>query len=103
MFHKLEIFDDFNINHACCNSSSEAKKYADSNASLGCEQLIIWPTKIASTRQSIIDHVYVDSCIIINDVATVAVIEHDIVTNDKVFLTRSWDMCQLDKPFLVKS
>ena len=65
---------NFKIDFACYNSSL-VKNYVDNIASLGCEQLI---TIIASIRQFILDHIYVDRCMMINDDATVAVIEHDI-------------------------
>ena len=76
MFKKFVILGDFDIDYACYNCSSVVKNCADNNASHGCEQLITWPTRTASTRLSILNHIYVDSCIMINDVATVTVIEH---------------------------
>ena len=78
-FTKFVVLGDFNIDYGCYNTSSAVKSYADNTTSLGCEQLITWPTRISSTnRQSILDHVYVDSCVMINDVITTAVIESDI-------------------------
>ena len=78
-FTKFVVLGDFNIDYGCYNTSSAVKSYADNITSLGCEQLITWPTRISSTnRQSILDHVYVDICVMINDVITAAVIESDI-------------------------
>ena len=78
-FTKFVVLGDFNIDYGCYNTSSAVKSYADNITSLGCEQFITWPTRISSTnRQSILDHVYVDSYVMINDVITAAVIESDI-------------------------
>ena len=35
--------------------------FADKITGLGCEQLISWPTKICPSKQSILDHIYVNN------------------------------------------
>ena len=44
---------------------------------LGCEQLISWPTTICPSKQSIIDHVYVNNSMM-NSVVSPAVITHSL-------------------------
>ena len=52
---------DFNIDYNRYNSSNAVKTYADNITSLGCEQLISWPTRLSLKRQSILDHIYIDN------------------------------------------
>ena len=68
---------DFNIDYNRYNSSNAVKTYADNVTSLGCKQLISWPTRLSLTRQSILDHIYIDNTLIEKVVST-AVIEIDI-------------------------
>ena len=71
------ILGDFNINYGEFKVDSKIKRYVNDISSLGCEQLIACPTRVSSSEESILDHMYVDNCTL-NNVNTTAVIEHDI-------------------------
>ena len=51
--------------------------FADTISSLGCEQLISWPTRISPSKQSILDHIYVNNSMM-NSVVSLAVITHSL-------------------------
>ena len=71
------ILGDFIINYGEFKVDSKTKRYVNDISSLGCEQLIACPRRVSSSKEYIVDHVYVDNCTL-NNVNTTAVIEHDI-------------------------
>ena len=64
---------------------SETKRYVNDISSLGSEQLIACPTRVSSSKESIVDHVYVDNCTL-NNVNTTAVIEHGISDHSPIVI-----------------
>ena len=66
---------DFNNNYGEFKVDSKTKRYVVDISSLRCEQLIA--TRVSSSKESILDHVYVDNCTL-NNANTTAVIENDI-------------------------
>ena len=57
---KYVILGDFNIDYTKYNSSNKIKNYADKITSLGCDQLVVVPTRITTHSQSLLDHIYVN-------------------------------------------
>ena len=53
------------------------KQYADQTTGLRCEQLIVKPTRIMPTRQSVLDHIYVNN-LFQPHITESAVVNHDI-------------------------
>ena len=51
--------------------------FADTVSSLGCEQLISRPTRINPSKQSILDHIYVNNSMV-NSIVSPAVITHSL-------------------------
>ena len=51
--------------------------FADTISSLGCEQLISWPARISPSKQSILDHIYVNNSMM-SSVVSPAVITHSL-------------------------
>ena len=79
------ILGDFNINYEEFKVDSKTKRYVNDISSFGCEQLIACPTRVSSSKESILDHVYVDNCTL-NNVNTTAVIEHDISDHSPIVI-----------------
>ena len=79
------ILDDFNINYGEFKVESKTKRYVNDISSLGCEQLIACPTRVSSSKKSILDHVYVDNCTL-NNANTTAVIENDISDHSPIVI-----------------
>ena len=52
------VLGDFNVDYSHYTADSAVKMLADRISSLGCEQLISWPTRISpSSKQSILGHI----------------------------------------------
>ena len=83
---KYVILGDFNIDYTKYNSNNKIKHYADEITSLGCDQLIVVPTRITTHSQSILDHIYVNDSIL-RDIHSSAVIEYDISDHMSTFLS----------------
>ena len=45
---------DFNVDHGRYTADLAVKMFANTISSLGCEQLISWPTRISPSKQSIL-------------------------------------------------
>ena len=58
------VLGDFNVDYGRYTANSAVKMLADTISSLGCEQLISCPTRISPSKQSILDHVYVNNSMI---------------------------------------
>ena len=69
------VVGDFNVDYGRYTADLAVKMFADRINSLGCEQLISWPTRISPSKQSILDHIYVNNSMI-NSVVTLAVITY---------------------------
>ena len=54
------VMGDFNVDYNKYNSISKIQHYVNSITNLGSEQLITISTRITSTHESIIDHIYVN-------------------------------------------
>ena len=67
------ILGDFNINYGEFKVDSKTKRYVNDISSLGCEQLIACPTRVSSSKESILEHVYMNDCTL-NNANTTAVI-----------------------------
>ena len=76
---------DFNVNYRVFKVDSKTKRYVNGISSLGCEQLIARPTTVSSSKESVLDYVYVDSCTL-NNVNTTAVIEHNISDQSPILI-----------------
>ena len=50
------ILGDFNINYGEFKVDSKTKRYVNDISSLGCEQQIACPTRVTSSKESILDH-----------------------------------------------
>ena len=74
---RFVILEDLNIDYGRYLSNPRVKGFADQITSLGCEQLTDFPTRVCSTRQSILDHVYINGNTM-NAVTTSAVITHPL-------------------------
>ena len=71
------VLGDFNVDYGRYATYSAVKMFADTISSLGCEQLISWPTRISPSKQSILDHIYVNNSMMKN-VVSPAVITHSL-------------------------
>ena len=69
------VLGDFNVDYGRYTAYSAVKMFADTISSLGCEQLISWPTRISPSKQSILDHIYVNN-LMMNSVVSSPVITH---------------------------
>ena len=69
------VLRDFNVNYGRHTADSAVKMFADTISSLDCEQLISWPTRIRPSKQSSLDHIYVNNSMM-NSVVSPAVITH---------------------------
>ena len=74
---RFVLLGDLNIDYGRYLSDPRVKIFADQITSLGCEQLTDFPTRVCSTRQSILDHVYINGNMM-NAVTTSAVITHPL-------------------------
>ena len=79
------ILGKYKINYEEFKVDSKTKRYVNDISSLGCEQLIACPTRVSSSKESILDHVYVNNCTL-NNVKTTAVIEHDISDHSSIVI-----------------
>ena len=52
------VIGDINIDYNCYDTNANVKKYADKITCLECEQMVVSPTRILPSRQSILDHIY---------------------------------------------
>ena len=69
---------DFNVDHGRYTADLAVKMFANTIiSSLGCEQLISWPTRISPSKQSIVDHIYVNN-LMMNSIISPAVIIHSL-------------------------
>ena len=68
---------DFNIDYDCYDTNANVKKYADEITCLGCEEMVVSPTRISPNRQSILDHIYIENSMH-NEIISVGVIQFDI-------------------------
>ena len=68
---------DFNIDYNCYDTNGKVKKYADEITCLGCEEMVVSPTRISPNRQSILDHIYIENSMH-NEIISVRVIQFDI-------------------------
>ena len=74
---KFVVLGDFNVDYGRYTADSAVKMFGDTISSLGCEQLISWPTRISPNKQSILDHFYLNN-LIMNSVVSPAVITHSL-------------------------
>ena len=74
---KFVVLGDFNVDYGRYTADSAVKMFADTISSLGCEQLISWPTRISPNKQSILDHIYVNNSMM-NSVVSPAAITHSL-------------------------
>ena len=74
---RFVILGDLNIDYGRYLSDPRVKVFADQITSLGCEELTDFPTRVCSTRQSILNHVYINGNMM-NAVTTSAVITHPL-------------------------
>ena len=74
---KFVVLGDFNVKYGCYTADSAVKMFADTISSLGCEQLISWPSRISPSKQSILDNIYVNNSMV-NSVVSPAVITHSL-------------------------
>ena len=79
------ILGDFNIDYEEFKADSITKRYVNDISSLGCEHLIASPTKVSSSKESILDHVYVDNCTL-NNMNTTAAIERNISDHSPIVI-----------------
>ena len=85
-YKKYVIMGDFNIDYNCYDTNAIVKKYADEITCLGCEQMIVLPTRISPNRQSILDHIYIENSML-NEIICVGVIKFDISDHHPTIIT----------------
>ena len=71
------VLGDFNVDYGRYTADSAVKMFATTTSNLGCEQLISWLTRISPSKQSIVDHIYVNNSMM-NSVVSPAVITHSL-------------------------
>ena len=71
------VSGDFNVDYGPYTADSAVKMFADTISSRGCEQLISWPARISPSKQSILDHIYVNNSMM-KSVVSPAVITHSL-------------------------
>ena len=71
------VMGDINIDYNCYDTNANLKKYADEITCLECEQMVVSPTRISPSRQSILDHIYIENSMH-NEIISVGVIQFDI-------------------------
>jgi len=59
---KYVVLSDINIDYNMYNCATKIKqyRYVDSVTGLNCAQILTVPTRIATTRQSPLDHIYIN-------------------------------------------
>ena len=105
------VLGDLNVDYGRCTADSAVKMFADTISSLGCEQLISWPTRISPSKQSILDHIYVNN-LMMNSAVSPAVITHCLsghfptIVHLKFKTKRkdeNWPLIKIIKPHLIEN
>ena len=68
---------DFYVDYGRYTADSSVKMFVDTISSLGCKQLISLPSRISPSKQSILDHIYVNNSMM-NSVSSPTVITHSL-------------------------